>query len=80
MTKMEQAFNLFDTYNKQDPSETTWNGQHYPSEYFYAIKLYERVKDLAPQASTPFYWPPGASISDDGKSPEKHFLKAGWVT
>ncbi|AXY78417.1 DUF4202 domain-containing protein [Paraflavitalea soli] len=49
MTKMEQAFNLFDTYNKQDPSEIIWNGQPYPAEYFYAIKLYERVKDLAPQ-------------------------------
>jgi hypothetical protein len=51
MTKMEQAFNLFDTYNQQDPSEVIWNGQHYPSEYFYAIKLYEWVKKLDPEAS-----------------------------
>lgn len=53
MTKMEQAFNLFDAYNKQDPSEIIWNGQHYPAEYFYAIKLYERVKDLDPEAGVP---------------------------
>ncbi len=53
MTKMEQAFSLFDAYNKQDPSEIIWNGQHYPTEYFYAIKLYERVKDLDLEASEP---------------------------
>lgn len=53
MTKMEQAFDLFDTYNQQDPSEVIWNGQHYPSEYFYAIKLYEWVKRLDPEASEP---------------------------
>lgn len=51
MTKLEQAFNLFDTYNQQDPSEVIWNGQHYPAEYFYAIKLYEWVKKLDPEAS-----------------------------
>lgn len=51
MTKMEQAFNLFDTYNQQDPSEVIWNGQHYPAEYFYAVKLYEWVKKLDPEAS-----------------------------
>lgn len=53
MTKMEQAFNLFDAYNQQDPSVVIWNGQHYPSEYFYAIKLYEWVKRLDPEASEP---------------------------
>jgi hypothetical protein len=53
MTKMEQAFHLFDTYNQQDPSEVKWNGQHYPSEYFYALKLYEWVKKLDPEASEP---------------------------
>ncbi|MDF2190364.1 DUF4202 domain-containing protein [Paraflavitalea sp. CAU 1676] len=51
MTKLEQAFNLFDTYNQQDPSEVIWNGQNYPAEYFYAIKLYEWVKKLDPEAS-----------------------------
>ncbi len=67
MTKLEQAFNLFDAYNKQDPSEIIWNGQHYPAEYFYAIKLYERVKDLDPEElaspftrlQVPTYWTMG---------------------
>jgi hypothetical protein len=53
MTKMEQAFHLFDAYNKQDISEIIWNGQHYPSEYFYAIQLYEWVKKLDPEANEP---------------------------
>ena len=53
MTKMEQAFHLFDVYNQQDPSGVTWNGQHFPTEYFYAIKLYEWVKKLDPDASEP---------------------------
>jgi hypothetical protein len=53
MTKMEQAFHLFDAYNKQDPSEILWDGQHYPSEYFYAIQLHEWVKKLDPEASEP---------------------------
>lgn len=53
MTKMEQAFHLFDTYNKQDPSRIIWDGSQYPSEYFYAIQLYEWVKKLNPEASEP---------------------------
>ncbi|NII25918.1 DUF4202 domain-containing protein [Pseudoflavitalea sp. X16] len=53
MTKMEQAFHLFDAYNQQDPSVVIWNGQQYPSEYFYAIKLHEWVKRLDAAASEP---------------------------
>jgi hypothetical protein len=53
MTKLEQAFNLFDAYNQQAPVKVTWNGQDYPSEYFYALQLFEWVKKLDPQASEP---------------------------
>ncbi|PSL26426.1 DUF4202 domain-containing protein [Chitinophaga ginsengisoli] len=53
MTKIEQAFQLFDAYNQQDPSTIMWDGKHYPSEYFYAIQLYEWVKKLNPEASEP---------------------------
>lgn len=53
MTKMEQAFHLFDTYNQQDPSRIAWNGDQYPSEYFYAIQLYEWVNKLNSEASEP---------------------------
>ncbi|WP_221391788.1 DUF4202 domain-containing protein [Dyadobacter sp. NIV53] len=46
MTKLEDAFIYFDEYNKQAPEHITWNGEVYPSEYFYALKLYEWVKKL----------------------------------
>lgn len=46
MTKLEEAFILFDEYNKQAPEHIIWNGDDYPSEYFYALKLYEWVKKL----------------------------------
>jgi len=51
MTKLEQAFMLFDQYNQQSPEKITWKGEHYPSEYFYALKLYEWVKNLDQHAS-----------------------------
>ena len=51
MTKLEEAFILFDEYNKQSPELVTWNGEDYPSEYFYALKLYEWVKKLEVNAS-----------------------------
>ena len=51
MTKLEEAFILFDEYNKQSPELVTWNGENYPSEYFYALKLYEWVKKLEVNAS-----------------------------
>jgi hypothetical protein len=53
MNKLEQAFELFDEYNRQAPEIVIWNGQEYPSEYFYALKLYEWVKKIAPEASEP---------------------------
>jgi hypothetical protein len=52
-SKPEQAFHFFDTYNQQGPGTLIWNGQEYPVEYFYAIKLYEWVKKLEPLASEP---------------------------
>jgi hypothetical protein len=51
MTKLEQAFTLFDQYNQQSPEQITWKGEHYPSEYFYALKLYDWVKSLDQHAS-----------------------------
>ena len=53
MTQLEQAFDLFDEYNRQAPDRVLWSGLEYPSEYFYAIKLYEWVKKLDPGASEP---------------------------
>ena len=51
MNKIERAIELFDEYNRQDPHVLTWSGVEYPSEYFYALQLYQWVKKLAPDAS-----------------------------
>jgi len=50
MDKLEKAFSLFDAYNKKSPEVISWEGQEFPSEYFYALKLYEWVKKLEPEA------------------------------
>lgn len=51
MDKLQQAFALFDAYNKEDLTTLVWNDVIYPSEYFYAIELYKWVLKLDPQAS-----------------------------
>ena len=48
--RTEKAFELLDSYNKQDPNCIIWDGISYPAEYFYALQLYEWVKKLEPQA------------------------------
>ena len=50
MNKLDTAFQLFDDYNKQDPRAFEWQGISYPQEYFFAIKLYEWVLKLNPDA------------------------------
>ncbi|QEC74538.1 DUF4202 domain-containing protein [Mucilaginibacter ginsenosidivorax] len=50
MSKLNKAFELFDAYNKQDPRGFTWEGVTEPQEYFFAIKLYEWVSKLDPDA------------------------------
>lgn len=51
MAKLDEAFEKFDEYNKNAPDIVSWEGVIYPSEYFYALKLYEWVKKLDPGAS-----------------------------
>jgi hypothetical protein len=51
MSKLSTAFEQFDTYNKKDPNTFTWDNTTYPQEYFLAIKLYDWVNKLAPNAS-----------------------------
>ncbi len=50
MTQLQAAFDLFDTYNRNDPRTFEWEGTSYPQEYFFAIKLHERVLMLDTQA------------------------------
>ena len=51
MDKLQKTFGLFDAYNQQDPTILVWDGVSYPSEYFYAIELYNWVLKLEPNAS-----------------------------
>lgn len=50
MSKLDKAFELFDDYNKRSPEHLVWENVEYPVEYFYALKLYEWVTKLDPQA------------------------------
>jgi hypothetical protein len=50
MSKLNTAFEQFDAYNKKDPNSFTWENTTYPQEYFLAIKLYDWVKQLDPNA------------------------------
>lgn len=50
MDQLEKAFALFDAYNKRSPELIRWDGQDFPLEYFYAVKLYDWVRKLDPAA------------------------------
>jgi hypothetical protein len=50
MSKLQHAFEQFDNYNKTDPTIFEWEGVSYPQEYFLAIKLYDWVLKLDPDA------------------------------
>lgn len=50
MDKMDKAFALFDAFNKQDPNTIESEGVIYPTEYFYALQLYNWIKRLLPGA------------------------------
>jgi hypothetical protein len=50
MTKLVEAFQAFDDYNRKDPHTFVWEGHSYPQEYFLALKLYEWVLKLNPDA------------------------------
>lgn len=53
MNKSAIAFAQFDRYNQDDPHVFVWDGVSYPQEYFLALKLYDWVLKLAPDASEP---------------------------
>lgn len=51
MTKLALAFQEFDAYNQKDPHTFIWGDLSYPQEYFLALKFYEWVLKLNPDAS-----------------------------
>ncbi len=50
MSKLEQALQAFDAYNRNDPNVFVWQGEEWPREYFFALKLHEWVLKLRPDA------------------------------
>lgn|SRR5690606_23311083 len=51
MIKLNKAFDKYDNYNRQDPVIYRYNDEGYPQEYFLALKLYDWVLKLDPNAS-----------------------------
>ncbi|SDF51927.1 protein of unknown function [Mucilaginibacter pineti] len=51
MSQLNKAFEQFDAYNQADPNSISWEGVVYPQEYFLALKLYDWVLKLDPEAS-----------------------------
>lgn len=50
MGDINEAFQLLDGYNKQDPRRNARDGATTPVEYFLALRLHEWVRKLAPDA------------------------------
>src|ERR1700712_3944841 len=50
MSKLDIAFQKFDSYNQKDPHVFTWDNTAWPQEYFLALKLHEWVLKLSPDA------------------------------
>ncbi len=50
MNKIGKAFELFDTYNREDPHIMIWDGIEYPVEYFFALQLNKWINKLEPRA------------------------------
>jgi hypothetical protein len=51
MDKLQIAFNKFDAYNSKDPNSLRWEGTTYAREHFLALKLYDWVIKIAPDAT-----------------------------
>lgn len=49
--KLDQAFQLFDAANKEDPNTEMLNGQPHPKELLYARRMTEQLNAFAPDAS-----------------------------
>ncbi|MCK0188971.1 DUF4202 domain-containing protein [Arenibacter sp. F20364] len=48
--KLKNAFHLFDKANENDPNKEMWQGQEYPKELLYAIRMTEKLNRYAPEA------------------------------
>ena len=50
ITKFDQAFQLFDTYNSKDPKSTTIKEQEIPDALLYAQRMTEKLNEYDPDA------------------------------
>lgn len=48
--KFTKAIEAFDAYNRKDPNLETDDGQSYPKELLYAMRMTDRLKAFAPEA------------------------------
>lgn len=49
--KLLEAFSLFDEANAKDPNTESYNGQSYPKEVLYGIRMTAKLTDFLPVAS-----------------------------
>ncbi|MDB5014591.1 MAG: hypothetical protein JWQ25_2793 [Daejeonella sp.] len=45
--KLQQAFDAFDLYNSADPNREIFEGDTYPKEVLYALRMTEKLNDFA---------------------------------
>ncbi|QEC53394.1 uncharacterized protein DUF4202 [Anseongella ginsenosidimutans] len=50
MNKLETAVGAIDRYNRQDPVLFQWNGESWPQEYFFSLRVCEWIERLSPDA------------------------------
>ena len=50
-TRFDQAFQLFDTYNSNDPKTTTIDGQDIPDALLYAHRMTKKLNEFEPEPS-----------------------------
>lgn len=49
--KLRETFQRFDEANRQDPNKEDFQGNTYPKELLYAIRMTQKLDDFAPNAS-----------------------------
>ena len=49
--KLNEAFRLFDEANTNDPNKEVWQGKEYPKELLYAMRMTDKLKTFATEAS-----------------------------
>lgn len=80
-THFKTALQLFDKYNSNDPNEYIWHGVAHPQELFLAIRLFDQVKELDPNASEELLLAARCQHIGRWESPRKSYPegKAGYL-